>query len=200
MADNANLTDSIYKKAEPYLTKMADVTGGEETLRQSKYLVKFPGESSTHPTASTSPYQLRLNQAEYNNTCNETIALATSKLFRKPITFSDDTDQKLLDWAEDVDGNGTTLNEWAKQQTPEGIQDGLTYTFVDVASVPDIEKMSNAQKKNFDLTPKLSEVNFIDVLNRKFDSKGKLTQITICESVTRPKEGTKFEEETVKPR
>ena len=193
MADSPKYTDNIYTVAKPRLDLMADATGGVETIRKEAHIEKFPAESDTW-------YKQRVRQAEYNNAVNETIDTAVGKLFRKPIKFDENTPQELIDWANDVDGSGTTLNEYAKQEMKHAIRDGLTYAFIDVPYVDGIETMTNAQKQalGINLTPRVSPVRFVDVINRYVDASGKLTKCTIVESVTRLKDGAEFEQDTVK--
>ena len=193
MADSPKYTDNIYTVAKPRLDLMADATGGVETIRKEVHIEKFPAESDTW-------YKQRVRQAEYNNAVNETIDTAVGKLFRKSIKFDENTPQELIDWANDVDGSGTTLNEYAKQEMKHAIRDGLTYAFIDVPYVDGIETMTNAQKQalGINLTPRVSHVRFVDVINRYVDASGKLTKCTIVESVTRLKNGAEFEQETVK--
>ena len=187
--DSPKYQDSIYQNAVANLTKVADVTGGEASIKKDDYLTKFPGEDSTDYTA-------RKKDMEHNNTPVETINLGTSKLYRKPLDYGDNFPAKLEEWVKDVDGNGTPLIEYAKKGTFPAIRDGLVYSFVDVTSVPDIKSMTDEEKKAFDLTPKLSLVNFIDIPNRRFDDKGNHEQITISETVTIP--SGSFMEETTK--
>ena len=186
MADTPDNNDKIYEKASPRLLIMADVTGGLETLRQARYLTKFQGEDDEG-------YKARLAQVEYNNTVNETIELATGKLFRKPIQMEDVAPQ-FEEWAEDVTGSRTTLNEWAKNETKPAIRDGLTYAFIDMPAI-DTTGMTNAQINALRAKPRLSRVKFGDIKNRVIDDQGNMIQATIEEVVTKRK--GQFEEEQV---
>jgi hypothetical protein len=187
--DSPDFQDKIYTSAQPNLVKVADITGGEDSIKKDDYLTKFPGESDKK-------YKLRKEAMEYNDTPSQTIRIAMSKLYRKPLDFGENFPPELEEWVNNIDGNGTPLIEYAKKGTFPALRDGLVYSFVDVPFVKGIESMTDAQKKPFDLTPKLGLVKFIDVPNRRFDNKGNLTQITIAETVTRP-DGD-FMEKTIK--
>ena len=190
--DNPNYKDSIYLNVIDDLQKMEDVTTSKG-LKQEKYLIKFDGENYTQPTYYNSPYYKRLQQAEFNNAVNETIEIAVGKLFRKNISFSDDTDKSLLEWSFTVDGNNTTLKEFAKNNTKIGIRDGLIYTLIDVPYYENLSSLTNAEIKKLDLEPKLRPILFKDIINRVIDDKGNLIQVTILENVTKLKEGSRFE-------
>lgn len=189
MSDSPMYQDGIYKKAAPRLKIMDDVSS-VETIRQKKYLFKFPEEKTTK-------YETRIKQAEYNNVLNETIGIGVSKLTRKPINYGDMEDKypELFAWKEKVDLSNDDFDEYAKKQAFKAIKHGLFYTFVDFPYVEGLDSMTNAQKAELNLSPRLSNVLFGDIVNRIIDENGELSQVTIKETVTKP--DGRFGEKTV---
>jgi len=187
MTDSPNYQDSIYTTAQPKLKKISDVTSGLSEMMQGKYLIKFDLEDDAQ-------YQARYKRSEYNNSVNETIELAQGKIFRKPISYEDVTPQ-LEEWAQDVTGQSTTLNEWAKHETRKAVRDGLVYCLIDMPNNGDLSSLTDAQLSQLDLKPKLSTVLFSDIQNRIIDDYGNLVQVTIRESVT--EQTGRFEQDTV---
>lgn len=188
MADNVDYKDLIYQDAYPYLEKMLDVVGGTEKIRAKtiKYLKKYDGETATS-------YDNRLSTSEWNDVVNQTVEDSRDKIFRKPIQFSEDMPDEFTKVIDNADGNGQSLNEWAKHFCIDGIEEGLSYIYVDYPQVP--KGLTVAQFEALAPQPTFSVVRFSDVINRIVGKKGDLVQATIVEKITVQK--GRFEQEQV---
>lgn len=100
--------------------------GGTRTMRAA-------GEEflPRHPAERQEDYQVRLRRAVLTNYYGATVKHLVGKAFSKPLVLKDDVPQKIREWAEDIDLQGTHLNEFAAALFHEVLGAGFASVLVD---------------------------------------------------------------------
>jgi len=150
-----------------------DIYAGQERLRNATYLTKYEGES-------TDGYDLRLKTSYLNNKLSEKIATSNGLILNKPITATDAPEYI----SNDIDGNNSTIDQFALQVLKDGEIDGHSFILVDSQTTTP-ENLAAQEANN--IHPYWIIILASQVINWKTDNingQQKLTQITIKEVIT----------------
>lgn len=100
--------------------------GGTKTMRAA-------GESllPRHPAESRDDYVIRLQRAFLTNYYTATVKHLVGKAFSKPLVLQDDVPAQIVEWAEDIDLQGTHLNDFAANLFSDVISMGFASILVD---------------------------------------------------------------------
>eukprot|EP01034_Spumella_vulgaris_P031466 gene31466-38861_t len=89
-----------------------------------KYLPKWPGEDAE-------AHKTRLAVATLFPAYQRTVEVLGAKPFSKPVTFGDDVPQKVQEWCQDVDRNGSNLHAFLSAVCDEVLGYGFSGILVD---------------------------------------------------------------------
>lgn len=94
--------------------------GGTPAMRAAGefLLPKWPAEEPDH-------WKARLNTATLFPAYRRTVSVMSGKPFSKPVTLSQETPDKILEWCEDIDKEGVNLHSFLAEMTFEAIAYGL---------------------------------------------------------------------------
>lgn len=188
---------SIAIRSEPItgfdakLEKSRTLMGGTVAMRLAAktYLPQFEGESDDH-------YKNRRDLSYLFNGFKKTIFDMSGRVFEKPVTLPDDTDQKFKDFAEDVDLEGRDLSTFAKTVFEAGLQSGIEYLLVDAP--PKVEGETVAQATENNSRPYIVHIKPENVLGwktKRIRNKHMMVQFRFKEKVEVDKD--EFKSETV---
>ena len=130
MINNENNSVAVLGYAHKEMSRHWDMTrtllGGTYAIREAgeAYLPKYPAEQSED-------YKIRLSRAVLTNYYAMTIKHLVGKAFTKPLTLVDDTPEQIVEWCEDVDLQGTHINDFAAELFREALGMGFASIFVD---------------------------------------------------------------------
>lgn len=115
-----------YTAAFPEWTLIRDILGGARTVRAKKerYLPKFKDETQAD-------YDKRVANAPFVNHFRDNLNTIVSKPFSKEVVLQGDVLPEFREIAEDVDGHGTSMHKFARDQFKEGIAFGVVGFYVD---------------------------------------------------------------------
>jgi hypothetical protein len=101
--------------------------GGTQDMRRAgeQYLPKQLKESNT-------AYERRVNRSFLFNAFKKTVQSLTGKVFSKEISLQDDVPPQIVDWTENVDLTGRSLNLFARDVFEGGAKTGLGHILVDM--------------------------------------------------------------------
>lgn len=147
--------------------------GGQE-YTQAQHLFKFVKESDEC-------YKERLKRADRNNFTKQVLDLITQYLFKElPTRKTDKATEALKRFWLDVDGKGTTIDEFASELGNQVGITGTCYVVVDKPVGTALTKLDQQQKGLFPYAYILSPVDVLDVV---FNSQnGEIEQILIRET------------------
>lgn len=130
------MADNYYNKvAEPCeeYNKMAQdwdvvqhVYGGTRKMREAgeRFLPRFEAES-------VKDYNARLSQTVLFNQFKKACESIVGKVFKKPIVLQTDVPQEIIDWADNIDREGKSLNSFAQQFFLDAVKYGISHFMVD---------------------------------------------------------------------
>lgn len=104
-----------------------DLMGGTQAMHQAgqRYLPKEDGEKDK-------AYAIRLNRTILYNVFKRTLRYLCGRVFEKPVVLGDDvSDDRFLDFIENVDRLGHNLTIWSRKVFEDGLCDGVTFCIVD---------------------------------------------------------------------
>lgn len=110
-----------------------------------KYLPKFTDEEGPD-------YETRKKFTKYTNVFGDIIEALSSKPFEEEISFGENTSQDILDFAENVDGSGNNITQFAADTFFNGVANSVDWIFVDFAK-PDPNIKTVADEKSVGLQP-----------------------------------------------
>lgn len=108
--------------------------GGTQAMRSASkvYLPQEPAEPET-------AYFNRLSKSVLTPIYPDTIKKLMGKIMRQPVVLEDDVPPSIMRYMDDVDSEGTDINEWTKQIGIAALNHGVTYILVDSPNVDAIE-------------------------------------------------------------
>ncbi len=188
---------SVAARAEPFtgfdkkLEKVRTLMGGTEAMQRAAktYLPKFESEAEDH-------YTMRRNMSYLYNGFGKTVRDFTGRVFEKPVTLIDETNQDIHSWIEDIDLDGRTLNDFAKRVFENGMQSGIEYLLVDTPpKVPGISKREDRENNSRPFIKHLTPENVLGWRMGRIRNKTALTLFRFKENVEAPKD--EFGSETI---
>lgn len=130
MADKPNLDPSTeskdYKAMKDDWKLIDDILAGIKKIRASgiTYLPKYPDEDDAE-------YEYRLKQTPWRAEFEKAVRMLSSKPFEREVSLQGEVPAAIKEFAEDVDGGGRSLHEFAKIQFENGGGKGVNAIFVD---------------------------------------------------------------------
>lgn len=158
---------------------------GTQAMRDAgeQYLPKYEAESS-------SDYTARKDATVLFNMFSRAIIAATGKVFKKPITLQQDQGKEigkdLQEWIDNIDGEGKTLNAFAKDLFQDVLRHGLCHFMVDM-SLSNAE--TRAEQKRRGERPYWVKMEAPEIIGWRFEVRGgvkRLTQLRRMYSVREP--------------
>ena len=149
-----------------YWNKVRTLLLGLQAMRDAgeEYLPKFPEETDAN-------YGIRLNLTKLTNVYRDVVEGLATKPFEAEVTILKSDNQQipteLSDLVENIDGSYTNLTVFSSLAFFNGINDGISWIFVDFPEIPEPLRgrpISKAEAKQYKLTPYWSHVLAINVL------------------------------------
>ena len=112
--------------AESYLKMVANIMGGVETMRAAgvSYLPQWR-------TESREDYERRRKLARMTNVFADIVDTQSLKPFEEPWSMAKESTERLVEFAEDVDGRGRSLHDFCHGLFHQAMIDGITWVMVD---------------------------------------------------------------------
>lgn len=156
----------IYNQKLYKLTKLHDVYGGNETMREgtTKYLPKMVFENEND-------YAMRLKTLAIKNYLKDAITGYVGRIFSKPTTLGDDWKPEAKKWWEDVDLYGNKGDVFFKRVVANGIRDGISWVLVDM---PVSNALTLADERSAGIRPYCRLYEALDVIFVQSDSRGRI--------------------------
>lgn len=104
------------------------ILGGAKTMRVEKYLPKFEDEGP-------GDYKRRLNSAPFTNIYADASSNLASKPFSRELTLKEGSSSEFEKMAEDVDGQGNNLHNFAHSLFQRGIDKAIDWILVDYTKI-----------------------------------------------------------------
>lgn len=140
-------------------------------------LPQWPGEDDT-------TYKLRLAVATLFPAFQRTVEVLGAKPFSKPVAFGDDVPEKLKDWCQDVDRNGSNLHAFLSAVCDEALAYGFSGILVDYPPTRDESDQSlyptKAAEDAAGVRPYFVQIHPRNILGWRKDSMG-LSQLRLLE-------------------
>ena len=130
MINNENDNVAVLGYAHKEMSRHWDMTrtllGGTYAMREAgkSYLPQYPAEENDD-------YAIRLKRAVLTNYYAMTIKHLVGKAFSRPLVLGDDVPAQIVNWCEDVDLQGTHINDFAAELFREALGMGFASIFVD---------------------------------------------------------------------
>lgn len=171
---NSRSADNNYMRE--YWQKVSHIIAGqEEIVKQGViYLPKLPAEHDED-------YKFRLNCAKFTNVYRDVVETLASKPFEEEVKLTGEPPESLLDFVENVDGEGNNLTVFAAETFFNGINDALAWILIDY---PDATVRTVEQMKKNNIRPFWSLIyaeNVIDVRTKKVGAKRVISYARIME-------------------
>jgi len=127
---------------------LTDVLAGTRQMRNAaaKYLPRMEVET-------VRDYDARVARTPFYNATDRTLEGLVGLAFRAPPKLNPDADARLKAHAEDIDGEGTHFEVFAKRAMDSGVAYGFGAILVDYAAVDDPEAVTMADEKAGNLRP-----------------------------------------------
>lgn len=144
MATVATVSDAFrLQRHDMELTR--DLMGGTEAMARAaeRYIPK----SRRFETAEE--YESRLKRTVLLNAYKRTVRFLRGQVFKRPVVIEERKEDDLInqeqvdwfrEWAEDVNLQGDSINDWSGAVFEAGINDGVTFCLVDYSSVPTLRQ------------------------------------------------------------
>ncbi len=163
------------------------MAGTREMRRRGQtFLLKFPNEP-------IDAYEVRLATATLFPSFGRTVSVMSGKPFARPVTLSDDTPKEIVEWAEDIDREGTNLHSFASEMMIEALAYGICGILVEApkAVVPSIagSVATKEDQTRAGVRPYFVRVKHNAILGWKLDEDGALSQLRLKEAAEVDDEG-----------
>ena len=140
-------------------------------------LPQWPGEDNA-------TYKLRLAVATLFPAFQRTVEVLGAKPFSKPVTFGEDVPEKLKDWCQDVDRNGSNLHAFLSAVCDEALAHGFSGILVDYPPTRDENDQplypTKAAEDAAGVRPYFVQIHPRNILGWRKDSMG-LSQLRLLE-------------------
>lgn len=130
-------TSAAYNFMRPKWDMIEHLLGGTSAMREAAeaYLPQHPAEDSSN-------YQSRLHSTTLFNITELTLNSLAGRVFREALKLNDDVPQRIVDFAEDVDGTGTDVSSFGQQWFRESLAKGFADVLIDMPTLTDAEKQT----------------------------------------------------------
>jgi hypothetical protein len=130
-----------YLAMKPYWDMVETILAGAEAMRKAgtKYLPQFPYESANN-------YDFRRSNAKFTNIYRDIVENLAAKPFTKEVALVDGASQAIQSFIEDVDGRGNHLHVFSASLFFAGVNDAISWIFVDKAPVPERASLADEQR------------------------------------------------------
>lgn len=109
-------------------------------LESNTYLPRYSAESE-------SDYRARVNRSVFTNYLALTVKHLVGKAFSKPLVLKDDVPPQLVEWAENIDLQGTHLNDFAANLFSEVLSVGFAAILVDFPKLEGITSLADERER-----------------------------------------------------
>ena len=131
--------------------------GGTYAMRErgETYLPKYPAEEKAD-------YDIRLKRAVLTNYYEMTVKHLVGKAFSKPLVLKDDVPPQIVTWCEDVDLQGSHINDFAAELFREALGMGFASIFVDYPK--GLQGATLAEERAMGARPYMTMINAESIL------------------------------------
>lgn len=170
----------------PYWDQVDTIVEGYHAIkaRGVDFLPRFPDENSQD-------YENRLNLTKFTNIYRDTLEGLATKPFEEEISLvkgdGEEIPAEALEFIENVDGAGNNITMFSALTFFEGINDAISWIFVDYPTVKTTAPLSVAEAKAKKLKPFWSHViarNVLEVRTQMYGSEEMLSYIRLLEPET----------------
>lgn len=181
MSDPSKPTLGYSDMAESWALPRA-LMGGTRAMRSAgqTYLPRDPEESD-------SAWSARRDRSVLFNGFSHGLRMLVGKAFSKPLTYEGIAGER-LDWLDDVDLCGRTIDQFARDVFADALQTGLAHILVDMPRKPESERTLEDQRRNRrrPYFVHIAAENMIGWRVETVDAKPTLTRIRFRDRVVRP--------------
>ncbi len=157
--------------------KLSDaLLGGTKAMRKAaeEYLPREEGESDDK-------YNARVKRTVLFEAYSRTIEKLTGEVFRDAVSVSEDTDEDVKEWLQDIDKKGNDVTVFLSEFLGHGIHEGINHFLVEYPRSPG---KTRAEHKAAGARPYLVKVQPGQAIGWRFED-NKLVQLRIKETVTK---------------
>lgn len=137
-----------FKAMKPYLVKAETIVAGESAVKEAgvEFLPMMPNETKKQ-------YGFRLSVAKFTNVYRDIVETLSAKPFEEETKLVDGEKEKsaipenLLEFVENVDGDGNNLTVFAATTFFNGVNDAITWIMIDYPNSPESVRTREEQKK-----------------------------------------------------
>ena len=128
--DDPSTKSSAYQAMEPKWRRIDDILAGADAIRRAgeTYLPKYEDESAAE-------YKRRLSAAPWRPEFEDALRGLASRPFSKDVTLNEGVSEQVKSLAEDIDGQGNNLTQFAAAMFEAGIAKGYHAILVDYPSM-----------------------------------------------------------------
>lgn len=154
-----------------YWDKVAAILGGQDVIKSmgEMFLPKFPRETEDN-------YKFRKSVAKFTNIYRDIAESLAAKPFAEEVKLVDGEDkiipESILDFIEDVDGDGNNLTVFSGSLFFNGINDAISWLFVDYPNTSSAAPRTIAEQKAAALRPFWSIIMAQNVLEARMMRSG----------------------------
>ncbi len=164
-----------------YWAMTSTILGGTAAMRKAgkDYLPKFIAESEDS-------YETRRKQAKFTNIFRDILENLAQKPFASEVKIDDGADSRLVDFCNDVDGEGNRLHTFAGETLFNGIANAVDWIFVDYTRAA-AEGATIAQERAEGVRPYWCHYPAASVLaahSAKVDGMEQFVHVRLAETVT----------------
>jgi hypothetical protein len=177
--DDITLPLQAYTEHQQRMELASHLMGGTAAMRKAgkTYLPQEEAESDVK-------YLARLERTTLYNGYKRTLKKLVGEVFSMPIAESEDMEDELKDWCNNIDNAGTNINKFCMNVLEDGIHNGVTHLMVDYP--PTHGAKTVAQQKALKARPYWVSVKSKSVIGWRFemvDGAKRLAQLRIKEDV-----------------
>lgn len=171
--------------------KIRDLYAGTERMRDQEktYLPQEEAES-------TGSYKNRLSRSFLFNGIRKTVRDMSSRVFDKPVVLDKSVPPKIVEWADNIDLEGSKLTVFSQHVFEEALQPGITWIMVDAPQRDG--RLSLADTSLLNLRPRMIHVSINELLGWKIKNIANVavvTQVRILESASKEIQDNPYEDE-----
>ena len=181
--NNPSTPSGDYEKMSPYWKMVKTITGGKRAMEKAgeEYLPKFSEEADRE-------YKMRLKHIRFTNVFGDILSVLASKPFQEQVKLTEETDNALEEFAEDVSGSAESLHVFLGNVFDLALRDGITWILVDYTQgIPD--DVTVAQEQELGARPYWCIYEALDVISVRSRFAGgveMLTEVRIREREIEP--------------
>ena len=184
--DKPNVKSPDYEAMAEFWQRVTDIVDGQDAIIEQgeTYLPKLPNESQKD-------YEFRLETAKFTNVYRDILEGLAQRPFSHPLTVGEETDTRIRDLVEDIDGRGNHLHVFASDTFFEGINKAIDWVLVDFQNVEFDHITSVDDEKKAGVRPYWVHIpadKVIWVKSKVIQGREQLTLVRIQESENRIRE------------